>query len=107
MQNLLKTIKILLKIQLFILGCVNIIPNIYLQKAYKNLAIHESALPLGKGFSPLSWQIIEGENQIVCLFEANNKVNWKYNFKDLMSFDSHELIDELDKNKAIRQLFYA
>lgn len=86
----------------FILGCINIIPKIYLQKAYKALVIHESALPLGKGFSPLSWQIIEGKNQIpICLFEANNKVDsGNIIFKDLISFAGHELIDELRQKQG-------
>ena len=36
-----------------------------------NLVVHESALPKGQGWSPMTWQILEGLNIIpVTLFEA-------------------------------------
>ncbi len=41
-----------------------------------NLVIHESALPLGRGMSPLTWQILEGKNTIpVTLLEASEGVD--------------------------------
>ena len=90
----------------FILGCINIIPNLYLQKAFKALVVHESALPLGKGFSPLSWQILEGKNDIsICLFEANEKVDSGNIFlKDSIHFDGHELIDELREKQGTKTI---
>ena len=36
-----------------------------------NLAVHESALPQGQGWSPMTWQILEGASSIpITLFEA-------------------------------------
>ena len=40
------------------------------------LVVHASDLPAGKGWSPLTWQILEGKNQIpVSLFEADDSVD--------------------------------
>jgi hypothetical protein len=40
-----------------------------------NLVVHESDLPQGKGWSPLTWQILEGKGDItVSLIEAEDKV---------------------------------
>ena len=49
---------------LFILGCEKILPNDVLLLHNHNLIVHESDLPRGKGWSPLSWQIIGGKNKI-------------------------------------------
>lgn len=60
----------------FILGCIHIIPREILNKNQHNLVIHESDLPQGKGFSPMSWQILAGINKIpVCLIEAESDVD--------------------------------
>ncbi len=39
----------------FVLSYHKIIPQIYLDKNKLNLVIHASALPQGKGWSPLFW----------------------------------------------------
>lgn len=60
----------------FFLGCVRIAPKSVLEKSKKNLVVHESNLPSGKGFSPMTWQILEGASDIVfCLLEASDKVD--------------------------------
>lgn len=62
-----------------------------------NLVVHESDLPKGKGWSPLTWQILEGKNKIpVTLFEADKKVDSGpiYDQK-IISFEGHELLPEL------------
>ena len=81
----------------FFLGCEKIVPKKILGLNKHNLVIHESALPQGKGWSPLTWQIIEGKNEIpITLFEAADKVDsGPIYLQDLMHFEGHELIDEL------------
>ena len=63
---------------------------------------HESDLPKGKGWSPLTWQILEGRNKIaITLFEATEKVDGGVIYaQDWMEFDGHELIDELREVQA-------
>lgn len=80
---------------LFLLGCTKIFKNLHLNK--HNLVVHESDLPKGKGWSPLSWQILEGKNEIpIVLLEAVEKVDaGPIYFKDLLKFKGHELVNEL------------
>jgi len=60
----------------FYLGCTRITPPDVLAKNHKNLVIHASNLPKGRGFSPMTWLILEGENTIpVCLIEATESVD--------------------------------
>lgn len=55
----------------FYLGCVKIAQPEVLARNHRNLVVHESDLPLGRGFAPVAWQILEGAARIpVCLFEA-------------------------------------
>jgi methionyl-tRNA formyltransferase len=80
---------------LIMLSCEKIFKNLHLNK--KNLVIHESALPSGKGWSPLTWQVLEGETRIpVTLFEASVKVD-AGNIYDIcyIDLDGTELVDEL------------
>ena len=67
-----------------------------------NLVVHESPLPTGTGWSPLTWQILEGTNQIqVVLFGAANEVDsGKIYLQEVLEFAGHELIDELQKAQA-------
>ena len=81
----------------FLLGCTKLAPPEFLSQARLSLCVHESELPLGKGFSPLTWQIIEGQNVIpVNLFyaiidgDAGPVV-----YREKMTFEGHELIDEM------------
>jgi methionyl-tRNA formyltransferase len=86
----------------FFLSCWEIIPEEVLKRNKHNLVIHESDLPQGKGWSPLTWQILEGKNQIpITLFEATEAVDaGKIYIKDKMQFNGTELIDELRKIQA-------
>ncbi len=59
---------------LIILSCENIFKRLNLNKF--NIVVHESDLPIGRGWSPLTHQILEGKNQItVTLFEASETVD--------------------------------
>ena len=81
----------------FLLGCEKIVGREILELNNHNLVVHESLLPMGKGWSPLSWQILEGSNQIpVVLFEATEGVDSGMIYlKDYLNFYGHELIEEL------------
>ena len=59
---------------LCLLSCEKIFRNLNLNN--HNLVIHESDLPKGRGWSPLTWQILEGKDEIpVTLFEAGVEVD--------------------------------
>ncbi|EKD71158.1 MAG: hypothetical protein ACD_46C00262G0007 [uncultured bacterium] len=82
----------------FFLGCGQIAKHETLVKNLNNLVIHESAVPKGRGWSPLSWQILEGKNIIpMTLLEANNGPvdSGDIYLQTNMAFHGHELIDEL------------
>lgn len=80
---------------LFLLGCTKIFNKYSLNKY--NLVVHESNLPEGRGWSPLTWQILEGRNQIpITLFEAEEKVDAGYiYYQDLVILDGSELFEEI------------
>jgi methionyl-tRNA formyltransferase len=66
------------------------------------LVVHASDLPAGKGWSPLSWQILEGKDQIpVSLFEADDSVDSGPIYAQRhINYEGHELIDGLRKKLA-------
>ena len=69
-----------------------------IRKKFKhNLVVHSSNLPKGKGWSPLSWQILEGSKNIkVTLIEAEDKVDSGKIYMQLSKkFEGYELLDEL------------
>jgi len=86
----------------FYLGCSKKIPLNILQKNRHNLVVHESDLPHGKGWSPLTWQILEGKNEIpISLFEAAATVDsGPVYLKKTMLFEGTELVEELRKAQA-------
>jgi len=81
----------------FILSFSNIIPENILSLNKHNLVVHESALPTGRGWSPLTWQILEGKNEIpITLFEAKKSVDsGEIYFQAMMRFVGDELVDDL------------
>ena len=80
---------------LCLLSCEKIFKDLSLNR--NNIVVHESDLPRGKGWSPVSWQILEGKNEIpVTLFEADEKVDAGYIYnKRIIELDGSELIDEI------------
>jgi methionyl-tRNA formyltransferase len=86
----------------FFLGCEQIVTADILSKSRHNLVVHESALPQGKGWSPLTWQILEGKNEIpITLFEAIESVDsGKIYIQEVMHFNGTELVDELRQKQA-------
>ena len=81
----------------FYLSYGRIVDRMTLNKFSNNLVVHESALPAGKGWSPLTWQILEGRNRVqVTLLEAAEAVDSGLIYaQSLVEFDGYELIDEL------------
>lgn len=80
---------------LLLLSCEKKFENLNLNKY--NLVVHESNLPEGKGWSPLTWQVIDGVKNIpITLFEASSKIDsGKIYEKINIKTKGHELIDEL------------
>lgn len=87
---------------LILLSCEKRFDRLNLNK--HNLVIHESELPKGRGWSPLTWQILEGKNKIpICLFEAEQNIdNGKVYYRDLIELKGFELIDEIRRKQAIK-----
>ncbi len=85
---------------LFLLSCEKIFKK--LQRNKHNLVIHESDLPKGKGWSPITWQILEGKNRIpITLFEAAEKVDaGQIYFQDFIVFEGHELLSEIKEKQG-------
>lgn len=81
----------------FYLGCVKITPVEVLERCRRNLVIHASDLPKGRGFSPLTWLILEGRDEIpVCLFEAGAALDaGPVIYRSSLQFEGHELLPEL------------
>ena len=77
-----------------------------LLKSKHNLVIHESNLPEGRGWSPLTWQILERENNIpITLFEASTKADsGKIYLRDVIKLVGNELIDEIRHKQFLSTL---
>lgn len=84
----------------FYLSYEKIVKRNFLKLNNHNLVVHESDLPKGKGWSPLSWQILAGENKIpITIFEADEELDsGKIYSQQLIECDGSELFTEL-KNK--------
>jgi len=81
----------------FFLGCIHIAPPPVLGRNHRNLVVHASNLPKGRGFSPLTWQILDGDSRIpVCLLEAVNEVDsGPVLYREWVEYEGHELVSEL------------
>ena len=86
----------------FYLGCGQIVPSKTLALFKNNLVVHESALPAGKGWSPLTWQVLEGKRVIpVTLFEAQEKVDSGVIYSQVdIHLRGGELVNELRSEQA-------
>ena len=87
----------------FFLSVEHIIPSEVLKRNTHNIVIHGSAVPQGKGWSPLTWQILEGKDDItVSMFEAAQRVDSGNVYDtEIVHFDGSELIDELRDKQAL------
>ena len=71
-----------------------------------NLVVHESYLPKGKGWSPVTWQVLEGSSQIpLTLFEAAESVDsgviYNQNFIELKG---DELLSEIKHKQGTKTI---
>ncbi len=54
-----------------LLSCGRLLSEEQLRICYHNLVLHESTLPRGQGWSPMTWQLLNGADRIpVTVFEA-------------------------------------
>lgn len=90
----------------FVLGYTKILSSDFLKNNKYVLVVHESALPKGKGFSPLQWQILKNKNKITaCLFIATISFDsGDILFKDTISLDGSELYDEIRQKQAMTSI---
>lgn len=80
---------------LCLLSCERVFKNLDINT--HNLVVHESDLPKGKGWSPVTWQILEGKSRIpVTLFEAVDDVDAGPVYaQGHMELDGTELLSEI------------
>lgn len=88
---------------MLILSCEKILKGKFLKLHKSNVVVHPSKVPLGKGWSPLAWQVLEGLNNIpVSLFEANEVVDAGHVYLlDFIKLDGHELNDEIKHQQGL------
>ena len=86
----------------FYLGCTSIVKREVMDLSNSNVVVHPSALPKGRGFSSLAWQILEGKNIItVTLFEASESVDeGDIYFTDNIHLNGTELNNEIKEQQG-------
>jgi methionyl-tRNA formyltransferase len=89
---------------LILLSCERKFNELNLNK--HNLVVHESELPKGKGWSPVTWQVLEGKNDItVSLFEATSEIDaGKIYLQKKMSLKGFELLDEIKHMQGLKTI---
>lgn len=87
---------------LFLISCKTILKNNYLKKNKKNIVIHPSKLPLGKGSGAVAWNILSGKKDLyVSLFEATNKLDsGDIYIQKKVTLNGYELNHEIRKKQA-------
>ena len=88
---------------MLVLSCEKILKSEYLKLHKSNVVVHPSKVPLGKGWSPLAWQILEGSNNIpVSLFEAVEAVDaGDVYIVDYIRLEGHELNNEIKHQQGL------
>lgn len=81
----------------FYLSCLRITPADVLARNPHNIVVHASALPQGRGFSPVVWQVLEGRSVIpVTMILAAEAVDaGDILMQDRIALEGHELNDEI------------
>ena len=90
----------------FYLSYSRIMPVEQLGRHWHNLVVHGSDLPHGRGWSPLTWQVLEGRSRLaVTLFEAVEELDAGPVYAQRwVELQGHELIDELRQLQAAKIL---
>lgn len=83
----------------FLLSWERIVPTEFRKRFGHILIVHASDLPEGRGMSPLTWQILEGRNEItVSLLAAEDKVDCGDIYaQERLVYKGNELLAELQK----------
>ncbi len=86
----------------FFLSCEKIIKKDIRDRNILSLVVHSSDLPKGKGWSPMTWTILEGKNKITnTLFEAVDSVDaGKVYLKNEITLEGHELLEEIHQKQG-------
>jgi len=90
---------------LLLVSCTQIIPPAVRAKFKRCLVIHESALPEGRGWSPMAWQVRQGQRDIVVsLIECADPVDsGGILAQRCFTLEGHELADEINARRdAVR-----
>lgn len=79
------------------LGCIKITPSEILSRNKRNLVVHASDLPKGRGFSPWTYAVLEGKAEVaICLIDAVKEVDaGNIIYKDWIALEGTELVDDL------------
>ena len=79
-----------------LLSCGRLLSADQLALHRHNLVVHESALPQGQGWSPMTWQILEGASTIpITLFEAVAELDaGPIYLQKQIDLQGHELVEE-------------
>lgn len=82
---------------LLLLGCDKVLPAAKLRLNTHCLVVHEADLPQGRGWSPLTWQILQGRDTVpITLFEAGAELDSGDIYdRDTLCFSGSELIEEM------------
>lgn len=90
----------------FYLSYGQIVGTEVLSKFRHNLVVHGSDLPKGKGWSPLTWQVLAGDKKHpLTLIEADLKVDSGVIYtQGWYEFEGTELIDEMRQAQAIKTI---
>ncbi|EMI15422.1 methionyl-tRNA formyltransferase-like protein, partial [Rhodopirellula maiorica SM1] len=86
----------------FLLSYWGIVSADVLARSRNTLVVHESDLPLGRGWSPVTWQVLAGINRIpVCLIEAVERFDeGDIYLTDHMELGGDELLPEIRDEQA-------
>lgn len=84
---------------LFLLSCGRIVKEDTLARNTHNIVIHGSHLPKDRGFAPMQYQILRGENEIhFTMIEAALEVDaGAVYMRDSITLEGHELWDEISE----------
>lgn len=81
----------------FYLSCLRLTPPAFLARNVQNIVVHASALPAGRGFSPIVWQVLEGKSviPISMILAAEGADLGDILMRDQIVLDGNELNDEI------------
>jgi methionyl-tRNA formyltransferase len=73
-----------------------------LSRFQNSIVVHESDLPIGRGWSPMTWQVLEGKRKIpICLLEASERVDAGLVYlRSEILLSGTELVADLRKKQA-------